>query len=81
MHHLLIAFAAALLCSACSTGPLLVQEEPQVVVAPDLSSPFGEAFRTVGEVELKAGETVTVEVSNHGTQGFVILDALQFESR
>ena len=43
--------------------------------------PAGEAFRTVGEIELKAGETVTVEVSNRGTQGFVILDALQFESR
>lgn len=43
--------------------------------------PAGEAFRTVGEVELKAGETVTVEVSNRGTQGFVILDALQFLAR
>lgn len=41
----------------------------------------GEPFRTVGEVELKAGETVTVEVSNRGTQGFVILDALQFLAR
>ena len=43
--------------------------------------PAREAFRTVGEVELKAGETVTVEVSNRGTQGFVILDALQVLAR
>ncbi len=43
--------------------------------------PAGGAFRTVGEVELKAGEAVTVEVSNRGTQGFVIMDALQFLAR
>lgn len=45
MRRLLTAFTAALLCSACSTGPLLVQEEPPVVVAPDLSSPFGEPWK------------------------------------
>ncbi|MFM9146810.1 MAG: xanthan lyase, partial [Verrucomicrobiota bacterium] len=52
-----------------------------IVVDQTEPHPAGEAFRTVGEVELKAGETVTIEVSNRGTQGFVILDALQFESR
>ena len=45
MRRLLTAFTAALLCSACSTGPLLVQEEPPVIVAPDLSSPFGEPWK------------------------------------
>jgi hypothetical protein len=45
MCRLLTAFTAALLCSACSTGPLLVQEEPPVIVAPDLSSPFGEPWK------------------------------------
>ena len=45
MRRLLTAFTAALLCSACSTGPLLVQEEPPVVVAPDLNSPFGEPWK------------------------------------
>ncbi|MGA0133447.1 MAG: hypothetical protein ACO3ND_03715 [Opitutales bacterium] len=45
MHRLLSALAATLLCSACSTGPLLVQEEPPVIVAPDLSSPFVEPWK------------------------------------
>lgn len=45
MRRLLTAFTAALLCSACSTGPLLVQEEPPIIVAPDLSSPFGEPWQ------------------------------------
>lgn len=45
MRRLLTALTAALLCSACSTGPLLVQEEPPIIVAPDLSSPFGEPWK------------------------------------
>ena len=40
--------------------------------------PAGEAFRTIGRVELDAGAETVVTVSNHGTAGFVILDALQF---
>jgi len=43
--------------------------------------PPGDAFRTIGAINLMAGEPVVVEVSNRGTQGFVILDALQFEAR
>lgn len=43
--------------------------------------PAGEAFRSVGEVELQTGKPVVVEVSNRGTQGFVIVDALQFLAR
>ncbi len=57
---------------ACAFDILVDQTEPLTA---------GEPFRTVGEVELKAGETVTVEVSNRGTQGFVILDAMQFLAR
>ena len=45
MRRLLTALTAALLCSACSSGPLLVQEEPPIIVAPDLSSPFGEPWK------------------------------------
>ncbi len=45
MRRLLTALTAALLCFACSTGPLLVQEEPPIIVAPDLSSPFGEPWK------------------------------------
>ncbi|GAA4435168.1 FAD-dependent oxidoreductase [Bremerella cremea] len=37
----------------------------------------GEAFRTVGEVELSAEAEVTIVVGTEGTEGFVILDAIQ----
>ena len=37
--------ASALLLGGCAAGPLLVEAEPPVVVAPDLSSPFGEPWR------------------------------------
>jgi hypothetical protein len=39
--------------------------------------PAGEAFRSAGFVELVAGEASTVTLSNEGTKGFVILDAIQ----
>jgi hypothetical protein len=39
--------------------------------------PAGEVFRSIGGVELTAGET-TITLRNSGTDGFVILDALQF---
>ncbi len=45
MQRLLTALTAALLCSACSTGPLLVQEEPPVIVAPGFKSAFAEPWK------------------------------------
>lgn len=45
MQRLLTALTAGLLCSACSSGPLLVQEEPPVIVAPDLKSAFAEPWK------------------------------------
>jgi hypothetical protein len=39
--------------------------------------PAGEAFRSVGAVELSADVETTIAVSNRGTDGFVILDAFQ----
>ncbi|MDZ4402798.1 FAD-dependent oxidoreductase [Prosthecobacter sp.] len=39
--------------------------------------PAGEAFRSIGTVELDAGSETKITVSNTGTDGFVILDALQ----
>ena len=39
--------------------------------------PAGEAFRTVGRVELEAGVESTLTLRNTDTDGFVILDALQ----
>ncbi len=40
--------------------------------------PQGEAFRSIGSVELSMKEKTTVTVSNAGAAGFVILDAIQF---
>ncbi|MBN8418401.1 MAG: FAD-dependent oxidoreductase [Verrucomicrobia bacterium] len=37
----------------------------------------GEAFRTIGSVQLDDGVETTITISNAGTDGFVILDALQ----
>lgn len=45
MQRLLTALTAGLLCSACSSGPLLVQEEPPVIVAPDFKSAFVEPWK------------------------------------
>lgn len=39
--------------------------------------PKGEAFRSLGSVELAANTESTITLSNTGTEGFVILDALQ----
>lgn len=41
-----------------------------------LPLPQGEVFRSLGTVELSKGET-TLQIRNQGTEGFVILDALQ----
>lgn len=37
----------------------------------------GEAFRTIGSVQLDGGVETVITISNTGTDGFVILDALQ----
>ncbi len=39
--------------------------------------PKGDPFRSIGTVELSADTETTLTISNTGTQGFVILDALQ----
>lgn len=39
--------------------------------------PAGEAFRSIGTVELSADGDTVITISNSGTDGFVILDALQ----
>jgi hypothetical protein len=37
----------------------------------------GEAFRTIGTVQLEGDVETVITLSNTGTDGFVILDALQ----
>jgi hypothetical protein len=39
--------------------------------------PAGEAFRSIGKVELQKDRETTITLRNAGTDGFVILDALQ----
>ena len=39
--------------------------------------PAGEAFRSIGTVELSGDVETTISIRNTGTEGFVILDALQ----
>ncbi len=42
-----------------------------------IALPSGSHFRTIGEIDLGAGGETVVTISNRGTDGFVILDALQ----
>lgn len=44
-HQLLPLLASALLLVGCASGPLLVEAEPPVIVAPDLASPFAEPWK------------------------------------
>ncbi|MEW4452876.1 FAD-dependent oxidoreductase [Bremerella sp. JC817] len=60
--------------------PLMVTQSgrtTQLMVDQTRPLASGEAFRTVGEVELSAEAEVTIVVGTEGTEGFVILDAIQ----
>jgi hypothetical protein len=60
--------------------PLLVQNGPNTVelfVDQTVPLPPGDAFRGVGRVSLQKGLETTITLRNTGTDGFVILDALQ----
>jgi hypothetical protein len=48
----------------------------ELVVDQTRTLPHGEAFRNIGNIALGDGETV-VTITNTGTDGFVIVDALQ----
>ncbi len=39
--------------------------------------PAGEAFRSAGFIQLKSDAETKIVISNHGTEGFVIVDAIQ----
>ena len=55
-------------CGGRKTGILVDQTQMLSV---------GEAFRTIGQVQLDGGVETTITLSNTGTDGFVIMDALQ----
>ena len=63
-----------------SKVPLTIQNgEKAVELLVDQTEPLpaGEAFRSIGKVELQQGLETTITVRNANTDGFVILDALQ----
>lgn len=49
----------------------------EIMADQTLPLPAGEAFRKIGTIELNADAEITITVSNVGTSGFVIVDALQ----
>lgn len=60
--------------------PVVIQNgDRKVEIAVDQSQPLpaGEAFRSVGSVQLDRGVETTIQISNKATDGFVILDAMQ----
>lgn len=60
--------------------PLTIQNGEKAVELPvDQTQPLpaGEAFRSIGKVELQKGVETTITIRNANTDGFVILDALQ----
>ncbi|MEZ5387284.1 MAG: FAD-dependent oxidoreductase [Prosthecobacter sp.] len=60
--------------------PVTIQNgERKIEITVDQTRPLpaGEAFRSIGKVELDSAFDTTITLSNTGTDGFVILDALQ----
>ncbi|WP_395731237.1 FAD-dependent oxidoreductase [Prosthecobacter sp.] len=60
--------------------PVTIQcsgRKTDITVDQTLPLAAGEAFRTIGSVQLDGAVETTITVSNAGTDGFVILDALQ----
>lgn len=60
--------------------PVTIQNgERKIEITVDQTQPLpaGEAFRSVGKVELTGEAETSITLSNAGTEGFVILDALQ----
>ena len=45
MPRLLVPLLLCLLLVGCASGPLLVENDPPVIIAPDLSSAFGEPWK------------------------------------
>lgn len=61
-------------------APLTIQNGEKSIELPvDQTQPLpaGEAFRSIGKVELQEGLETTITIRNANTDGFVILDALQ----
>lgn len=53
------------------------KHEAKLTVDQTIALPSGNSFRKVGEIELAADVETVITVTNSGTDGFVILDAIQ----
>ena len=60
--------------------PLILTQggkETRFTVDQTISLPSGQAFRPLGNLTLEPETEITLRITNEGTTGFVILDALQ----
>ncbi len=60
--------------------PVIVSSGPvatKLIVDQTMPMPRGEAFRSIGTVELVSDAESEITISNNGTEGFVIVDAVQ----
>ena len=53
------------------------ERKTEITVDQTQPLPAGEAFRSVGTLELSSDADTAITISNTGTEGFVIVDALQ----
>ena len=70
--------------SRASNVPVRVEfggKSQEISVNQRLSLDPGSAFRTLKTLDLKAGHKVTIYLGNEGTDGFVVVDALQLLER
>ena len=78
-YELRMAYSAH--ASRATQVPVVITSGPhQKRIAVDQTQPLpsGQLFRTVGTVQLLGDVETVITVSNSGTDGFVIVDALQF---
>ena len=60
--------------------PIEIKSGPHrasLTVNQTMGMPLGKSFRAIGSVQLLAGMESALTVTNQGTDGFVILDAIQ----
>lgn len=77
-HELRMAYSAHE--TRTSKLPLIIRSgahETELTVDQTVALPAGEAFRSIGNIELEADTETTITLSNSETEGFVIVDAFQ----
>lgn len=77
-YDLRMAYSAHETCA--KNAPIIIESDGQrTPLSFDQTHPLsaGDAFRSAGAIQLSANGETTITISNTGTEGFVILDALQ----